>query len=189
VSAFFGYFRKAFDDIRSLGMIRFAAVGPATAAKLAEFHIKVDAMPDEFVARKVAKAIAAVETVENLRILCLRAQVANPGLVQELEDLGGIVDDVACYQTLPETSDRDGAVASLESEGADWITFTSASTVEHFNARVPLKALRGRHPGVRFASIGPETSKALKELGLKADIEAKPHTIDGLVNAIVRSAG
>jgi len=189
VSAFFGYFLKAFDDIRSLGMIRLAAVGPATAAKLAEYHLRVDAMPEEFVARKVAKAIAEVETVDNLRILCLRAQVATPELVQELEDLGAIVDDVACYQTLPETSDREGALASLQSEGADWITFTSASTVDHFNARVPLKALRERHPGIRFASIGPETGKALKALGLKADLEAKPHTIEGLVNAIVRSAG
>jgi uroporphyrinogen III methyltransferase/synthase len=130
-----------------------------------------------------------VETVENLRILCLRAQVANPELVQELEDLGGIVDDVACYQTLPETSDREGFVAALQADGADWITFTSASTVEHFNARVPLKTLRERHPGIRFASIGPETSKALKELGLKADVEAKVHTVEGLVAALTRSAG
>ena len=60
--------------------------------------------------------------------------------------------------------------------------------MEHFNARVPLKTLRERHPGIRFASIGPETSKALKALGLKADVEAKTHTVDGLVAALTRSA-
>ncbi len=184
VTAFFEYFFKAFDDIRSLGMIRFAAVGPATAAKLSELHLRIDAMPTEYIASKVAKAIAAVENIENLRVLCLRAEVANPELLKELEDMGGIVDDVACYQTLPETEDRTGAAARLIEDGCDWITFTSASTVENFHLRFDLPKLIQRFPGIRTLSIGPETSKALKALGLDATVEAKPHTIDGMVASL-----
>jgi len=184
VTAFFEYFFKAYDDVRSLGFLRIAAVGPATAAKVKELHLRVDAMPEEYVARKVAAAIGAQETVENLRILCLRAQVANPDLVKELEEKGGIVDDVACYQTVPETEDRNGAAVRLTEEGADWITFTSASTVENFHARFDLTVLRTQWPGVKFASIGPETSKALAALGLTPEVEARPHNLEGLVKAV-----
>jgi uroporphyrinogen III methyltransferase/synthase len=68
--------------------------------------------------------------------------------------------------------------------GADWITFTSSSTVESFHARFDLAALLKEFPRTRMASIGPETSKALAALGLEPTIEAKEHTIDGLVKAL-----
>jgi uroporphyrinogen III methyltransferase/synthase len=98
--------------------------------------------------------------------------------------MGAIVDDIACYKTVPETDDRNGAVARLLETGADWITFTSSSTVENFNARIELKPLLARYPDIKLASIGPETSKAILTLGLKPDLEAKEHTTDGLVKAI-----
>ena len=186
VSAFFEYFFKAYDDIRCLGMLRIAAVGPATAARLKELHVRVDAMPEEYVASKVAGAIAKVDELENLKILCMRAQVANPDLVLELELKGAIVDDVACYQTVTETEDRNGAAARLTEEGADWITFTSASTVEQFHARFDLPKLRAQFPAMKTLTIGPETSKALAALGITPDLEAKPHTIDGIVGTLAR---
>ncbi len=188
VTAFFEYFFKAFDDIRVIGRLRFAAVGPATAAKLKELHLAVDAMPEEYVASKVAAAIAKVDGVENLRILCLRAEVAGPDLVAKLEELGAIVDDVACYRTVPETEDINGAAAKLIEEGADWVTFTSASTVENFHARFDLPALLKRFPSLKTLSIGPETSKALAALGLEPTAEAKPHNLDGMVKALERAA-
>ena len=188
VTAFFEYFFKAFDDIRVVGRLRFAAVGPATAAKLKELHLAVDAMPEEYVASKVAAAIAKVDDVENLRILCLRAEVANPDLVAKLGELGAIVDDVACYRTVPETEDINGAAARLVEEGADWVTFTSASTVENFHARFDLPALLKRFPALKTLSIGPETSKALAALGLEPTAEAKPHNLDGMVKALERAA-
>jgi uroporphyrinogen III methyltransferase/synthase len=188
VVAFFDYFLKAFDDIRSLGLLRIAAVGPATAAKLKELHLRVDAMPSEYVAAKVAKAIGEKEDIENLRVLCLRAQVANEELPQRLEEMGAIVDDVACYQTVPESEDRNGAAARLVEEGADWITFTSASTVENFHARFDLPGILARFPHLNTASIGPETTKALAALGVTPTAEAKPHNIDGLVAAVEKAA-
>jgi len=188
VTAFFEYFFKAFDDIRVVGRLRFAAVGPATAAKLKELHLAVDAMPEEYIASKVAAAIAKVDGVENLRILCLRAEVASPDLVAKLEELGAIVDDVACYRTVPETEDINGAAAKLVEEGADWVTFTSASTVENFHARFDLPALLKRFPSLKTLSIGPETSKALAALGLEPTAEAKPHNLDGMVKALERAA-
>ena len=122
------------------------------------------------------------------RTQCERAQVANPELVTALEDQGAIVDDVAIYQTVPETEDRTGAAARLLEEGADWITFTSSSTVQNFHARFPLPELLKKFPPIKTASIGPETSKALRALGLEPTVEARVHTIDGLMKAVEMAA-
>ncbi|HEY3915121.1 MAG TPA: uroporphyrinogen-III C-methyltransferase [Verrucomicrobiae bacterium] len=185
VSAFFEFFFKVFDDLRDIGGVRIAAVGPATAAKLKELHLKVDVTPDEYVASKITKAMAADGSIENLNVLLLRAEEANQELPKELEAAGAIVDDIAVYKTVPETEDRNQAAARLLEEGADWITFASSSAVESFNKRFGLKELLTRYPQLKLASIGPETSKAIVALGLKPHIEAKEHTIEGLVKALV----
>ena len=184
VTMFFDAFFKAFEDLRDVGGVRIAAVGPATAAKLKELHLKVDLMPEEYISAKIAGAFAKFESIENLRMLLLRAEVASPELPEALTALGAIVDDVACYRTVPETEDVNGAVGRLQEEGADWITFTSSSTVENFHARFDLPGLLKKFPKTRLASIGPETSKALAVLGLKPDAEAKPHNIEGLVKVL-----
>ncbi|PYJ02832.1 MAG: uroporphyrinogen-III C-methyltransferase [Verrucomicrobia bacterium] len=188
VAAFFDYFLKAFEDVRALGNIRLAAVGPATASKLRELHLRVDLMPEESLASKIAGALRKYESLENLRILLARAQVANPDLPRQLEDLGAIVDDIPVYKTVLETEDLTGAAARLLEGGSDWITFTSSSTVENFHARFNLPDLLRRFPGARLASIGPETSKAIAALGFKPSVEARHHNIDGLVKALQSAA-
>jgi uroporphyrinogen III methyltransferase/synthase len=185
VNKFFEYFFRRFHDMRDIGGARIAAVGPATANRLKELHLQVDLMPDEALAAEVAKAFAKFETIENLKICLLRAEVANRELPEALEALGAIVDDVACYKTVPETEDATGTAASLLEGGADWVAFTSGSTVEHFHARFDLPGLMSRFPQLKAASIGPETSKALAALGLRPNLEAKHHTLDGLVEALL----
>jgi uroporphyrinogen III methyltransferase / synthase len=189
VSAFFDFFFKKFQDLRDIGGVRIAAVGPATAAQLREVHLQVDLMPEEYVAAKIAESLAGYESIENLRILLLRAEVANAELPKLLEAKGAIVDDIACYRTAPETDDPTGAAATLLEQGADWITFTSSSTVENFHARFDLPTLLKRFPRMQTASIGPETSKALAALGLRPTVEAKTHTIDGLVTVLEEATG
>ena len=167
---------------------RIAAVGPATARKLKELHLQVDLMPDEALAASIAEAFAEFESIENLRICLLQAEVANRELPAALEAMGAIVDDIACYKTVPETEDPGGAASKLFESGADWVLFTSGSTVEHFHARFDLPVLLKKFPHMRIASIGPETSKTLAGLGLIPNIEAKKHTIDGLIEALLAAA-
>lgn len=185
VDAFFNGLLAAYEDIRAFGNLRIAAVGPATAARIRELHLRVDAVPTEFVGRNIAAAIREVESLENLRVLLARAEVASPDLCRELENQGAIVDDVAFYRTLPESEENQGDLEVIRESGADWITFTSASTVEQFHAREDLPTLVRKFPRLRLASIGPETSKALAKLGLKPAAEARPHTIDGLIAALL----
>ncbi len=188
VDQFFDYFFRAFDDIRALGNMRIAAVGPATAAKIAALRLRVDAMPKKYLTNEIVGAMQEFESVENLKILLARAEVANPELPKSLNELGAIVDDIPVYETVIEDRDDNGAAARFLEEGADWITFSSSSTVEHFDERFDLAEVRERFPEIAFASIGPETSKALRALDLEPTIEAAQHTIDGVVTALVEAA-
>ena len=187
VAAFFDLFFKRFHDMRDLGGARIAAVGPATAAALRELHLQVDLQPEDATAKKLAEAFAKFESIENLKMCLLRAEVANRELPLALEELGAIVDDVAIYKTEPETEDPAGAGARLLAEGADWVTFTSGSTVEHFHSRFDLPKLLRQFPKLKIASIGPETSKTIRAFKLEPAFEAKEHTTDGLIAALLKS--
>ncbi len=186
LSPFFDFFFKAFRDVRDLGSVRFAAVGPATAKKLRELHINIDLMPETYTAKATAKALLDFQNVENVSVLLARAEAANPELPRLLEDQGAIVDDIAFYKTVPETADRNGAAEEFEAHGADWITFASGSAVRNFDARFGLAKRCADHPGLKLASIGPETTKVLKELGLKSTVEAREHTVDGLAAVLLK---
>lgn len=185
VERFFEFFFRAFEDIRAIGGARIAAVGPATAAKLREFGLAVDLTPKKYVASEISTAFREFQNMENVTVLLPRAEVANEELPRALEGMGAIVDDIPVYRTVPETEDVNGAAARFEADGAEWVTFTSSSTVENFNARFPLSSVRERWPDARFASIGPETTKAIQSLGLEPDLEATESNISGLVSALV----
>jgi uroporphyrinogen III methyltransferase/synthase len=187
VTAFFDLFFKRFQDMRDIGGVRIAAVGPATAAKLRELHLQVDLTPEEALGAKIAGAFEKFETIENLKICLLRAEDANLDLPRALEELGAIVDDIAVYKTIPETEDRTGVATRLLEDGADWMTFTSSSTVEHFHARFDLAKLLKKFPQMKLASIGPETSKAIRALRIEPALEAKQHTTDGLIAALLHA--
>jgi len=100
--------------------------------------------------------------------------------------MGAIVDDIGLYKTVAETEDFSGAAEDFPAHGADWITFTSGSTVEHFHARFDLPKLMKQFPQMKIASIGPETSRAIRALKLEPAIEAKEHTTDGLIKELLR---
>jgi uroporphyrinogen III methyltransferase / synthase len=189
VTSFFNYFFKAFHDLRDIGGVRIAAVGPVTAAHLTDLHLQVDLMPEKFEATAVAKAFINQESLENLKICLLRAEQGTPELLQLLEAEGAIVDDVPVYRTVSEPETPTAASESLKAEGADWVTFTSGSTVEHFHQRFDLSDLMKRHPRMRVASIGPETSRILRAMGIEPVVEADPHTVSGLVEGIRGAVG
>jgi uroporphyrinogen III methyltransferase/synthase len=184
VSAFFEMFYRLYNDARSIGGVRIAAIGPATAARVRDFHLAVDLQPEEFVAEAVVAAFQKQGSIENETILLARAETARDVLPRELAKLGAIVDEAIAYRTVAETDDVSGGQARFRAEGADLITFTSSSTVENFVAlKLPWPA------GLKTASIGPITSKTMRELGLSVDVEATQYDIPGLTAAIRKSYG
>jgi uroporphyrinogen III methyltransferase/synthase len=180
VNAFFELFFKMYQDARSIGGVRIAAIGPATAERVRAHHLAVDLQPEDYVAEGIIKSLQEQQgSVEHLRILLARAEQSRDVLPKELARLGAIVDEAIAYRTVPETDDLTGGRARFETEGADLVTFTSSSTVENFMAlKLPLP------PELKTASIGPITSRTMRELGLKVDIEAKKYDIPGLIAAV-----
>jgi uroporphyrinogen III methyltransferase/synthase len=180
VEAFFNAFFASHEDARDLGGARIAVIGNGTAKKVHAYHYAVDLIPKEFVAESLLKEFKELN-VEHLRILLPRAAGARELLAVELENLGAIVDDVPVYETVPETEDLAGGIKRFREEGADMISFTSASTATHFmGLNLP------RPQGLKTASIGPITSAQMCKLGLSVDVEAAQHDIPGLVEAILR---
>ncbi len=187
VNAFFDLFFKRFQDMRDIGGARIAAVGPKTAEALRALHLQVDLQPEEYVGEKIVAAFKKYQDIENVKMCLFRAEVANPELPDALMEEGAIVDDIPVYKTVAETEDRTGSAARLLEEGADWLTFTSSSTVEHFHARFDLPKLLKKFSKLKIISIGPETSKAIAALGLKPTLEAKEHTTDGMIAALLKA--
>ncbi|RYD31912.1 MAG: uroporphyrinogen-III C-methyltransferase [Verrucomicrobiaceae bacterium] len=180
VERFFDAFFATFPDARSLGNPRIAAIGAGTAAKIREYRFTVDLIPERFVAEGLIEAFKK-ESVENLTMLWVKAADTRDVIGKGLEDMGAIVDECIAYKTVPETEDPNGARARIEEEGADLITFTSSSTVDHFfdlGIDWPEGCVAG--------SIGPVTSDTLRKKDTKPAFEASPHDIPGLVAAIVR---
>ncbi len=162
-------------DARALSGARIAAIGPGTAAALREHGLIADVVPERFVAEGLVEALADVPVT---RALVARAADARDVLPDALRARGAEVDVVALYETVAETL-SEPQLAALA--GADYVTFTSSSTV-----RFLLDAIAdGARPRGRLVSIGPVTSAALRERGLEPDLEAVRHDIDGVVDALV----
>jgi len=167
-------------DARALAGATVAAIGPGTARALGQRGIVADVVPDRFVAEALVGALAAVE-VEGRRVLVARAAEARDILPDALRNRGAEVDVVALYETVREQPDPEQVEAA---QNADYVTFTSSSTVTNLT-----EALGDRFPpNARIVSIGPVTSEAAREAGLRVDVEAERHVIDGLVAALLADA-
>jgi len=180
VQYFFEEFDRVHQDIRKLGPVKIAAVGPATAQALAKRNLQCDLTPRTFTTEALAECFSS-EIITGKRVCLARSQLANPVLSQHLIQVNALVDEWTVYRTLPETEDPFGKHRDYVENGADLVTFTSSSTVENWHA-LGLKAPESRCP--IHASIGPVTSDTLRKLGMSVDIEAGIHTIPGLVGAI-----
>jgi uroporphyrinogen III methyltransferase/synthase len=165
-------------DARELAGVTVAAIGPGTAAALRDRGVEPDIVPDRAIAEGLVEALAGVP-VE--RALIARAAEGRDVLPDALRARGAHVDAVALYETVAEPLDDDTRAAAST---ADYLLFTSASSVRFFAAAAGADALRGP----RLASIGPATSAELRAHGAEPDFEADPHTPDGLVEALLRDA-
>jgi uroporphyrinogen III methyltransferase/synthase len=182
VEAFFDIFFKLYDDAREIGGARIAVIGSATAQRMKDFHLHVDLQPEEFVAEGMVRKFKEQGSIENMRILVVRAEQARDVLCKELSAAGAIVDEAFAYRTVPERRDTSRVQQQMAQDGADLITFTSSSTVENYFALgLPWPK------GMRIATIGPITSKTVREQGHEVDVEARRHDIGGLVQAISES--
>jgi uroporphyrinogen III methyltransferase/synthase len=181
VRLLFEALREAGLDARALSGATVAAIGPGTARALARGGIAADIVPERFVAEALVEALGEVE-VAGKRVLVARAAEARDVIPEHLSERGAEVDVLALYETVREEPSAEAIEAAQE---ADYVTFTSSSTVRNLTG-----ALGDRFPReARIVSIGPVTSEAARDAGLEVHIEAARHDIDGLLEALLADRG
>ncbi|MBP8303788.1 MAG: uroporphyrinogen-III C-methyltransferase [Phycisphaerae bacterium] len=185
------FFMAALDrmgrDARALGRASIAALGPATAERLRASGIRADLVPEVFTSRDLGRQLIERAGVRGRSVLLLRSGLADHGLMDDLAEAGACVDQAAVYTAEPVRGDASGLLEEIRLGKVQWLTFASASEARAFFDQVPAACLaEGR---VRVASIGPVTSRQLRDLGVRVDAEARDHTIQGLIRAMIGERG
>jgi uroporphyrinogen III methyltransferase/synthase len=163
-------------DARALGGVAVAAIGPGTAAALAEGNVRADLVPERFVAEGLLEVFPDPPTGGG-KVLLARAAVARDTLPDGLRAAGWEVEVVEAYRTTPAAP---GEALLDAAARADVVTFTSSSTVTRY-----LEVAGVDRVPPLVACIGPVTATTAREAGLAVDVEAAEHTIPGLVAALV----
>ena len=182
VEKFFARLEVAGRDARAIrGGV--CAIGPATAEQLRGHGVRADRIAAEYRAEGVLAVLTGTATAEaaspsqpltGQRILIPRAAVARDLLPRELEACGARVDVVEAYRTVG-AEIPPPVLRGLAEEGADFITFTSSSTVENCPAELRT---------IPAASIGPITTETARCLGFQVVVEAREYTAEGLLAAL-----
>jgi len=167
-------------DLRRLGGVKLAAIGPGTADQLARYHLRADLVPEQYRAESLAAALG--QQARGARFLLARASRGREVLAEELTAAGGRVEQVVVY-TSTDVAEPDPEIARRLAAGrVHWVTVTSSAIARSLAAMFG-QALRQ----ARLASISPVTSATLRQLGYEPAAEADPYTVEGLVAAILRS--
>jgi len=182
VETFFAALTKMNKDARVFGSAKIAAIGSETSAKLTDFGIKTDFVPPEYTSKALAKALIESTSLKGRKILLLRSQLATDDLPQMLETAGAAVESVPIYTHEKNLCELKNVSEMLAEKSIDWITFASPFAVTCFFEQIPADFVKSS--GAKVASIGPVTSSRLTEAGVKIDVEAAEHTIDGMLIAI-----
>lgn len=184
VRFFFEQFFKLFDDIRSLGLIRMACIGEATAKAIQAMHLKVECMPAKANAEALAEALVATGSLDSAKVLLITGNMNRETLEQKLEEARAIVDRLQVYKTEHVDFSNEPVAEDFRSQGADAVLFASSSAVDSYAAHIEsLKLDKGAKKPL-LGSIGAQTSETLRLRGLPVDFEAETPSLDALVAAL-----
>ena len=187
VRFFFEEFRRLFDDIRSLGLIRIAAVGEGTTREIAALHLKVEAQPKTATAEALADELIATGSLDSAKVLVITGNLNRDEMVKKLEAARAIVDRLQVYKTEATDLSADPAAADFRARGADAILFASSSAVQSFVDQAKALKLDARAVRPLSGSIGPQTTETMKQFGVPVDFIAKTPSLDALVDATVKA--
>ena len=182
VDKFFEYIQTNDIDIREIGNAKICAIGASTKKAIERFCLKVEFIPDEYVAEALVKGLKILIKPRD-RVLIPRAETAREVIPEELKKLGALVDVVPLYKTVIPEYQQDYILEMISK--IDTITFTSSSTVKNFVEIIGndnLKFLKDNK--INIACIGPITADTVEKSEMQVSIIAEEYTIDGLVKAL-----
>jgi len=187
VHAFIRRLRQTGRDLRALGGLRLAVIGPATADVLRGYHLEPDLVPSVFNSENLAAALH--EQAKGQRVLLARADRGRELLRQELAPVA-TVDQVAVYSQVDAIDPGSDVLDCLRRGEIDYVTLTSSniarSLLQALDEPCRARILAGE---VKLVSISPETSSAIVKCGFPVTAEAKEYTTAGLLQALTEDAG
>ncbi|KNZ71018.1 uroporphyrin-III C-methyltransferase [Thermincola ferriacetica] len=186
VKSFFKRLNDKTKDIRDLKGIRLCAIGPKTREELEKYGLRCDFVPNEYRAEAIIEGLKN-EDMSGKKVLLPRADIARKIIPDTLKELGAEIEEVVAYKTVMGAGNAQLLRDMLAEKKLQILTFTSSSTVKNFVQMLDAPNLQDLLADVTVASIGPITSNTAKELGIRVDVEAQEYTIDGLVEAILKS--
>lgn len=186
VKYFFEEFIRVFEDIRSLGLVRIAAVGEATAAAIRDLHLRVDLQPKKATGEALVKELVSREAMDSAKVLVVTGNRNREVVVEGLNEARAIVDQLPVYRTEETDLAADPVAGDFRARGADAILFASPSAAQSFFDQAAALKLAAKARKPLAGSIGPTTTAAMKQLGLPVDFEAAEPSIDALIAALVK---
>ena len=186
VREFFELFLRGFKDLRSLGPARLACVGKSTAEELERLHLQVNLVPDKATAENLAKALIDTESLDNANVLVVTGNRNRDVLIEMLDNVGhAIVDLLQVYAT--DFADLEGTPEAerFRCEGADAIVFASSSAVDSYLEQEDYLRLEDTARRPIHCSIGPATSRSLRDNELTVDLEAPKASLSAVVESLV----
>ncbi len=187
VRYFFEEFFKAYDEIRNLGLLRFACVGKATAREIEKYKLKVECMPDTATGESLADALLATGSLDSAKIIVVTGNLNRDALVRKLEAGSAIVDRLPLYQTQRTDLTNDPIADDFRRLGADAILFASSSAVQSYQEQAAALRLESGANKPLVGSIGPQTTETLNKVGMPPSFEAEKPSLDHLVHSLVRA--
>jgi uroporphyrinogen III methyltransferase/synthase len=183
VHFFFERLREKGRDVRDLKGIKICCIGPATASQIEARGIRVDLVPDEFIAEGILKSFATLD-LSGKKILIPRAMRARDILPEGLKKQGAAVDVVTAYRTINSGGKKEDLTALIDAGDVNVITFTSSSTVTNFIEIMGVDYVLP--PQIKIACIGPVTAATAKKAGFRIDIAQEEYTMNGLVQSLIK---
>jgi uroporphyrinogen III methyltransferase/synthase len=183
VASFFDRLFAKGKDVRALAGAKVAAVGQSTAADLRARGIAPDVVPQRFISTELLPLLA--EDQRGIRTAVVRAESGNDELIAELRSRGGEVDLAVAYRNIAADVDLDALRALIANDAIDAVTFTSASTVENFFAKLTDQERSRILQRATIVSIGDATSAAIRKFGKAPDLVAKNATVQAMHDALV----
>jgi uroporphyrinogen III methyltransferase/synthase len=173
------------QDARDLAGVKLCVIGSATAEAVRKRFLRVDLMPEKYVAEDLMAALIEREPeLDGKRFLLPRADIARSFLPEELRKRGAHVKELVAYRTVvPRTPEA--LAERLMSFRPDLITFTSSSTARNFHEMLGPERIAQLKETAKFGAIGPIAAKTAAVSGMPVAIEPENHDIPSFVHAIV----
>ena len=177
VDLFFEAMRRADRDLRCLMHLKFAAIGRKTESALKEHGFRCDFVPENFSGTDLAREWIPTLNGDE-RVLLMRAKEGSEVLPRKLKEAGIDFDDVPLYETWVDTRRKEELNRIIHQ--VDYVAVASSSA-----ARALCNMLEEKEFDAKIISIGPYTTRTVREMGLPVYADAVEYTASGIASVIL----